>query len=250
MLRMELKDLFGWFHKLRIYGKLFVSFLFTALLTAATGVTGIIYLSAQGGFASTASLSVAAVAFISIVLELLLGRYIAASIGLPIRLSVKVATMLSVGDLDVAEVVKDDHNDERADEYGELGQAFNALITNTQRQVDTAQKLADGDLTVAFDIRSDKDLLGKALTHVVENLNKLTASIASASNQVADSAMTLSTSSSELSQGATEQASAIQQLTASVEQVSSQIGASAKNAEKANELVIKANSLAEEATGR
>jgi hypothetical protein len=44
---------------------------------------------------------------------------------------------------------------------------------HTQKQVDTAQKLADGDLTVNFDIRSKKDLLGKALSHVVDNLNNL-----------------------------------------------------------------------------
>jgi methyl-accepting chemotaxis protein len=64
----------------------------------------------------------------------------AAIIGLPIRLSVKVASMLSVGDLDVAEVVKDDHNDDRTDEYGELGQAFNALITNTAKQVEATAR--------------------------------------------------------------------------------------------------------------
>lgn len=236
-------NLFRWFHKLKMYGKIMVSFLFAVLLTVIIGAVGAYALYGSGN--SKTALILIIITAVSLLLEILVARYISASMGLPIRLSVTVARMLSVGDLDVAEVVKDDHNNERSDEYGEIGQAFDTLISNTQRQVDTAQKLADGDLTVNFDIRSDKDLLGKALCHVVDNLNELTKSIIAASNQVADSAEMLSNSNAQLSEGAAEQASSIQQLTASVEQISAQINSSAKNAEKANTLVTQANEHAE-----
>jgi methyl-accepting chemotaxis protein len=243
---MVITSMFKWFANLKIYHKLLTGFLFTALLTALSGAAGIVGLITAGSGSSTALIVTAAVTLIAIVLEVVLGRHLAASIGLPIRLSVKVASMLSVGDLDIMEVVKDDHNDDRTDEYGELGQAFNALITNTAKQVEATQKLAGGDLTVKFDIRSDKDLLGKSLSGVVDNLNNLTASIISASGQVADGAGHLSDSSMVLSQGATQQASSIQELTASVEQITAQINTNAKNAEQASTLVTKANSRAEE----
>jgi methyl-accepting chemotaxis protein len=247
--RMVATDMIKWFRNLKIYHKLMVSFLLAALLTVVTGVVGIIEVISVRSSGASASqgpiIVLAVVTVVAAILLVLLGRSIAASIGLPIRLSVKVARMLSVGDLDVSEVVKDDHNDDRTDEYGELGQAFNALITNTQKQVETTQKIANGDLTIDVAVRSDKDLLGKSLASVVDNLNSLTASIISASNQVADGAGLLSNSNLVLSQGATEQASSIQQLTASVEQITAQINMSAKNAEKASGLVANANARAE-----
>jgi methyl-accepting chemotaxis protein len=234
--------MFKWFQNLKIYNKILTGFLFTALLTAVTGVLGAV---AAGGSAGSFTVVIIVVTAVAVLLEVLLGRYLAASIGLPIRLSVKVATMLSVGDLDVSEVVKDDHNNERADEYGELGQAFDALIANTQKQVEAAQRIANGDLTAEIEIRSDKDLLGKALSSVVDNLNSLTTSIMTASNQVADGAALLSSSNMALSQGATEQASAIEQLTASIEQITALIDKSAENADQASALASNANARAE-----
>ncbi len=235
--------MFKWFENLKIYNKILTGFLFTALLTAVTGVLGVV---AAAGSAGSFTAVIIVVAAVAVLLEVLLGRYLAASIGLPIRLSVRVATMLSVGDLDVSEVVKDDHNDERADEYGELGQAFNALITNTHKQVEATQRIASGDLTAEIEIRSDKDLMGKSLSSVVDNLNSLTTSIMTASNQVADGAALLSSSNMALSQGATEQASAIEQLTASIEQITALINKSAENADQASALAGNANARAEE----
>jgi methyl-accepting chemotaxis protein len=110
--------------------------------------------------------------------------------------------------------------------------------------------MADGDLTVKFEVRSDKDLLGKALIQLVDNLNHLIGTIATSSEQVTSGSTLVSHSSMALSQGATEQASSVEELTASLQEISAQTHTNAQNAEKANELARKAKENASNGNGQ
>jgi methyl-accepting chemotaxis protein len=100
-------------------------------------------------------------------------------------------------------------------------------------------------LTTVVTVRSEFDIMGKALEELVSKFHDLTASIISASDQVASGANLVSNSSMVLSQGATEQASSVEQLTASLQEIASQTTMNANNAQKANELVQNARSDAE-----
>lgn len=166
--------------------------------------------------------------------SIILGIYISRLIGHPLNLMAEAADKLALGDVDVDVYV--DTNDE----IGRLALAFGKVVQSTKEQVQATQKIAEGDLTTEVTIRSENDMLGKGLSDLVTNLNQLVVTIVTTAEQVASGSNMVSDSSISLSQGATEQASSVQELTASLEEISSQTNLNAKNAQKANELAVNA----------
>lgn len=168
--------------------------------------------------ALTAIIIMIVVAAAAIVISLILGLGISRSIARPILKLEGAAHLLSKGDIEIEKVMtsQDMMISRQKDEIGSLARAFQELIETTKQQVDAIQKLADGDLTVEIDVKSDKDLLGHGLVTLVESLNHLIKTIATSSEQVASGSALVSHSSMALSQGATEQASSVEELNASL----------------------------------
>jgi methyl-accepting chemotaxis protein len=104
--------------------------------------------------------------------------------------------------------------------------------------VSAAEKIADGNLDVSIDFKSNDEIgtLCKSFNKMTQNLNDVLNNINIAAKQVAAGSTQLSSSSISLSQGATEQASSIEQLTATLEEISIQTKQNAKSANDANEL--------------
>jgi methyl-accepting chemotaxis protein len=165
---------------------------------------------------------------------IVLGLYISGIISKPVNEMVGAAEKIALGDINVS-IVSD-----TKDEIGKLTAAFNKMIQNIRNQALVVERIADGDLTVEVEIRSDNDLLGKKLLELTQKNNEILTNIASASEQVATGSKQISDSSIALSQGATEQASAIEELTASLEEISSQTQLSAQNANEVNTLAVDA----------
>ena len=191
--------------------------------------------------ASAAQLSIVimiAVIAVGILIAITLGIAISRMIGKPIAKMSKVADLLAAGDLNTDSVLdkSDKKYDLQKDEVGMLARAFSSLIDSTTRQVQVAERIAQADLTVEVDVRSDRDLLNKEMARLTDSLNNMVNEITAASEQVAAGSKQVSDSSMALSQGATEQASSIEELTASLEEISSQTKLNAENAGKANEL--------------
>lgn len=197
--------------------------------------------------AQTAIIIMIIVVIIAMASSMLLGGAISRAIAGPVMKLEAVAKLLSKGDIQVEKVLtaKDLLLKQQKDEIGSLAGAFGELIETTKQQVDAIQKLADGDLTIEFSLRSEQDLLGRGLMTLVENLNGLIGTIAASSEQVSSGSSLVSHSSMALSQGATEQASSVEQLTASLQEISAQTQTNAQNAKKADEL---ARSAKENAT--
>ncbi len=200
--------------------------------SAAEGAAG------NASQAAQSTILMIVVIIVGIMIAVVLGIYISRIIGTPVKKMAAVGNLLAAGDLDMDSVLtqKDYELKLRRDEVGMLSSAFHDLITSTTRQVQVAQKVAQADLTVDVDVRSDRDLLNAELAVLTDSLNKMVHEISTASEQVAAGAKQVSDSSMALSQGATEQASSIEELTASLEEISSQTKLNAENAGKANEL--------------
>jgi methyl-accepting chemotaxis protein len=181
-----------------------------------------------------------AVIVVGLVIAIMLGLFISRIISKPIKEIVAAADKLAVGDLDVETSV------DTKDEIGQLAESFRNLIESTREQVHAAELVADGDLTTQVPIRSEKDVLGRKLSEMVQKFNSMMLNIASAADQVNSGAKHISDSSMALSQGATEQASTIEELTASIEEVSAQTRVNADNAFKANDMAeqVKENAVA------
>ena len=163
---------------------------------------------------------------ISITLALLISRIISN----PIVSIVKIADQLALGN------VTSNISIHTKDEIGNLEAAFQRMIENIRSQAQAAERIADGDMTVAVNVRSENDLLGQKLSQMVQNNNIVLKTIANAADQVASGAKQISETSMNLSQGATEQASAVEELTASLQQISSQTEVNAHNASRANDM--------------
>lgn len=177
---------------------------------------------------------------LSIIICIILATAITKSIALPLKLIAEAADKLSQGDIDVVAESKSN------DEIGDAMDAFTRMIGNIRTQVEAAEKIAQGDFTVEVEVRSEKDYLNKALAGMIRNNNELLSNIATASEQVAVGSKQVSDASITLSEGAAEQASSIEQLTASMQQISAQTELNAHNADQANDLAVKAASIAKE----
>ncbi len=175
---------------------------------------------------------------IGIIIAVILGLWVASIISKPIKRVVAAAEKLAIGDIDI------DTASSRKDEIGELAESFRKVIESTRAQALAVERIADGDLTVDVVIRSEKDLLGRKLSEMVQKLNNLMLNIAFAAEQVSAGARQISDSSMVLSQGATEQASSIEELSASIEEISSQTKINADHANQANDLAAKAKEYA------
>lgn len=188
--------------------------------------------------ANTATVTMIIVIIIGVIIAVVLGIFISRIISKPISKMVEAADKLAVGDVNV------NVEADTKDEIGSLAESFGRMIANIREQAMAAERIADGDLTVQVNVKSENDLLGKKLYEMVEKNNEILTNISSAAEQVAAGSKQVSDSSMALSQGATEQASSIEELTASLEEISSQTKLNAQNANQANELAETAKSNA------
>jgi len=120
-------------------------------------------------------------------------------------------------------------------------------ITNGMKQgVDTADRIAKGDLTLEFDEEKlrQKDEMGqltRSLKEMTDNLKKIIGKIKTGSDNVASASQQLSSSSQQLSQGSSEQASSVEEVSSSMEQMSSNIQQNADNAQQTEKITVNAS---------
>lgn len=195
-------------------------------------------IASNGEQANNSTLIMIIVIVLGVFLAIALGILISRMISKPINKMVEAADKLAMGDVNVSVEAN------TKDEIGRLMKSFGKMIANIREQAHTVERLADGDLTVDIEIKSENDLLGQKLHKLIEDLNRMFGDINSSAEQVAVGAKQVSDSSMILSQGATEQASSIEELTAALEEISSQTELNAKNADNANKLTEAAKSNA------
>ena len=117
--------------------------------------------------ATTAIRTMVIVIGLAMLIAISLGWFIARMISNPIRKLVEVADKLAIGDIDVTvEAVS-------KDEIGMLSQSFAVMVANIRNSAQTAQRISDGDLTIAVNVQSDKDVLGKSLQHCMQVIGGL-----------------------------------------------------------------------------
>lgn len=136
------------------------------------------------------------------------------------------------------EMIKKDANNE----FGDLIDEYNLLIEETREQLELAEAVAGGNLTVALPIRSEDDRLNKAMNKMVRDVDSSLRGIREAAVQVNTSAGEVASASEALAQGSTEQASAIEEITASIDDVAEK---TKQNAQEANEAAAHVDSAIE-----
>ncbi len=166
-----------------------------------------------------------AVLLIAVIIALILAFYISSLIARPISKMVEAIKAIAIGDMS-----KNVDYDAK-DEVGVMAAALSDMIAGISKQVTVVEHIADGDLTVTAQVRSDKDTMGQALVKTLESLNSMFGEISTATSQVSNGSKQVADGSQQLAQGSTEQAAAVEQLSSSISEIA---GKTKQNADMAN----------------
>lgn len=137
----------------------------------------------------------------------------------PLRKITEDAGSIAAGDLNLTLA-----DDGRRDEIGALAQAFARMVRSLQQMAEGAKEVAAGNLAVGIKPQSSKDVVGNALSEMVERLSSLI-------GQVQRSGLQVNTSTTEIAATAKQQqatASEIFSTTTEIGATSKEISATAR----------------------
>jgi methyl-accepting chemotaxis protein len=160
--------------------------------------------------------------------------FVLRSITRPLARAVDLVSQVALGDLTHKVEVTS------TDELGRMIAAMNGMVDNLKGAAQVAVSISEGDLTVQAKALSEKDVLGQALSKMLESLHKTVSEVATASANVATGSEEMTSTAQQLSQGATEQAAAAEESTSSMEEMSSSIQQNADNARQTDKIASKA----------
>lgn len=130
-----------------------------------------------------------------------------------IGMVVTYARAVSLGDVS-GKVAQGDH-----DEIGELERALAAMALTLQEQAGVAKHVADKDLTKDVQVRSDRDVLGQALSTMVSNLRVLMGQSLDSTRRTADAVARLRAASAGLATASSDASRDIDNVSSSSEEV-------------------------------
>ncbi len=125
---------------------------------------------------------------------------------------------------------------DRKDEIGAMAKAIDRIMSNNRALAETATKIAEGDLTVEVDNRSEQDALGKALKKMLLQLRRTISRTTQSVDMVSERAASMSATSAELNAGSTSQAAAAEEASASIEEMTANISQTADNASQTEKI--------------
>ncbi len=143
-------------------------------------------------------------------------HFVIKSLITPIKHLAKGAATLATGDISV------DIKCDRTDELGTLQASFSEMVSGIRAQAEALSRLSEGDLSFDFGVRSDKDIIGNSIVHLMDHNNQVMNSIADAATQVSNASSQIAQGSQSLAQGATEQSVTVESLSQYLSQVDRQ----------------------------
>jgi methyl-accepting chemotaxis protein len=126
-------------------------------------------------------------------------------------------------------------------EYLILKNSIENLILSNKQIIEKAKLMAQGDLSIKLDKRSDKDELMVSLNEMVKRIGGIIIQFQQAADIMAKVSNEISSGAQLLSKGATEQASASEEISSSVEEMVSNIQQNTDNAQQAEKITLAVN---------
>jgi len=162
-------------------------------------------------------------------LALVMGYFLSRGITQPISRLLNVAKAVSRGDVSQTVEVRSH------DEVGELGNAFNDMINYLQEAAVAADRIANNDLTVDVNPRTDDDSFGHSLKKMVTNLSQIIRQLRENARELVTAAGEIAATSEQMSRGATSQSAQIDKVSGAVDSMSAAIVEAARNASSATD---------------
>lgn len=121
-------------------------------------------------------------------------------------------------------------------EIGSMIRSFQKMVNNIHQNVEVVKRLAQGDMTVFVNIRSDEDSLGRNLYHLVQSNDFMFAKIIKIAMSVTNASQHIADASQMLADTASRQASAVNELIESTNETKELIAQNVKDMEHTTEL--------------
>jgi methyl-accepting chemotaxis protein len=171
---------------------------------------------------------------IAVVLGVLIAFYTAKSIKDPLHHLIEVAQRISkTGDLDQTIDVH------RSDELGALAENFNQMVLHLKEMASVSAAIAEGELSVAVQPRSQRDTMAKAFAQMTQGLRQMVGQVRDSASQVASGAGQMASASDESAKVSVQAASAIDEVTSTMHEMSVNVQNVVKNTQ------VQASSVAE-----
>ncbi len=161
----------------------------------------------------------------------------------PVKRMANHMSRLAIGDLVHSDVPEVDQR--RYDEIGLLARSLHDLTISRQDELEMANAIATGDYTKSIPLRSDQDLLGKALNAMVHINNNALRQVNQAIEEIGHGAASISDASVSLSQGVNTSEVVLKEISDSVVTVDRQAQDNAHHAQNANELAVTSRNSAQ-----
>jgi methyl-accepting chemotaxis protein len=161
---------------------------------------------------STAKLVVIGLLVFTALLGAGLAFLIARGISRGIAQVVRAADGIAEGDVDQSVDIRS------RDELGLLGRSFSRMIDYLKESAGTAERIADGDLTVEVTPHSERDALGNALAKMVESLRTVLSRVSSVTTGVSSATQQMAATSDETGRAVNEIAQAVGDVAHGAEQ--------------------------------
>lgn len=180
---------------------------------------------------STLKIGLVLICIVSVLISAVCNVSLMRVISIPVKRLTEASRKLAEGDVEV------DCRKYRNDDLGVLMDNFSEMADTIKEQAQIAERISQGDMTVAVQPRGERDVLGKALKKLVDDNNYMLGNIMDATMQVNTGAGEVAAASQALASGSTEQASAIEQVTASIDEIAERTRENASQAREADTLV-------------
>jgi methyl-accepting chemotaxis protein len=167
----------------------------------------------------TASLMIGAVTFIGLIGMIGLGVVISLRVGRsitgPLNQLISVAAQIAdAGDLEQQVEIKGD------DEVTKLALTFNNMVLYLREMAGLSEAIANGDLSVEINPRSNRDTLGSAFREMTSGLSSLVRNVRDSASQVASGSNQVASASDESAKISVQAASAIDEVTSTMHEMS------------------------------
>jgi methyl-accepting chemotaxis protein len=149
---------------------------------------------------------------------------------------------VSHGDISLIEASR------KRDEIGDLERDFAEMVSAIYNQAQILDRIAQGDYTVSIAVRSDKDIMNRAINDMVQSSSDMLSEIRTSADQVASGSQLVAQASQNLAAGATEQAITIEKFSETINEIQSLANENAKVADIAMEHTLDSERLMEQCT--
>ncbi|MDR1754954.1 MAG: methyl-accepting chemotaxis protein [Eubacterium sp.] len=158
------------------------------------------------------------------------------------------AEAIAVGDIESVNLKVEKRKAEN--ELIALKHAFIKMIDGIRFQAESMSQMADGDYSLTVLIRSEKDVVNRAINNMLFNTNSALQDVSAAANQVQAGSKQIADGAQALAKGSAKQAETIEQLAASASSIAEKTRSNAKMANKADLLADTIKSDAEKGSAQ